>query len=136
MYIFQPLFCNLHSSIKQWTDFPQRNISYPKKPNEPSPMICFASPFASYYPGLSKNSLHQPALLPIYIYLFLSLRLCYCFTLPYPGTMCMSQVPILMFFFFLFLLLTSDAPHIISTLPCLVLSCMAGCMVVLVRVNP
>lgn len=117
--------CSLHSSIKQWTDFPRRYISYQKSLQSQPPMICFASPFAFFHPALAK----QFSSACFVSHLFLSFYRCGSVTVTaspchtQDSCACLSSPHPHAFLLFL-LLLISDAPHIIPTLPCLGLSCM------------
>lgn len=83
--------CSLHSSIKQWTDFPWRYISYQKNLPSRLPNDLFRVSICIFSPGSGKAVFISLLCYPS-IFIILSLRLCYCycFALPYPGFLRMS----------------------------------------------
>lgn len=95
MYMFQPgffFFYNLHS-IKQWTDFPQRNFTIK---SQAKPMICFLSPFAFSFFWLFQGRFSSACFVTPSVLLY------HCGSVPAspchtPGSLRMSQVPISMF---------------------------------------
>lgn len=124
MYIFQPSFFyrNLHSSNKQWTDFPQRNVSYQTaKPSQTMCLRVFHLHIPPLFFWLQGHTVFISLLChAIYFCLFYHCGSVTAFALPYPGTLRMSQVPISIFFlFFPTFFFLPDAPHIIPTHPCL-----------------
>lgn len=118
MYIFQPLFffCILHS-IKQWTDFPQRNFipkAEPSQPNDLFPVsICIFTSSGSF-----KDGFHQPALLPHLFFFIIAALLLLRLAIP--------RIPAHVSSPYLYV----SSFSIIPNLPWLVWSCMADRMVV------